>query len=388
MNRKIKLFTIISLLCALPAISFSEDAYKSLSEESFSAVELSQVLKKSDSCKTKNTSQVVVAVNMGEFIASKDVKVALSNGKSWTKRGLLKPISKDVAVTLSGSTVENIEKNNTLFAQKNLMGAYFYDVPVDQELTLYIYSEELNTQNGNVGYKFKALSGPEPCSSVMLSVLSLKSNSKDMEVCVHSKEKTKNYEPKKTFLTPSQNEEIKKYQSTNKNTSTSLGPCQSTESVTANISSGLEPSGQKSNASSAINSVNPQNIPNAQIQGDSTVALARLNNFRKSIGKSEFIIDAKLQDFAEFRAKNLSTYTYSGIDEAHGHPDIQNDLREKNIDCAEETSISTVPAWEELAEELINSQSHRQGLADSSGRIGITTGTLKDGYILVVELSK
>jgi hypothetical protein len=389
---KIKLIVLVILLLSLPEIGYA-DTYQSLSQESFSAKALSQTnMVPSGECTKKNVGQVVVATDIDLTKETGEVTVALSNGTTWTKRGKLYPIEKKPKDFVYNSIVDNKEKYKDMFASDNISGAFFSDVPVGQNLTLYVYNQNWKEADKTIAY-VNETSVPlkSACETKILIANKLQPNSKEVSVCVHSKDKSKDYDPKKTLTIPTQNTEIEKFSSENKDSAVSLGPCQDSAQVAQNVATGLKPQEAVSPPPSvAVNQVDPHTISNAQVQNDASAALAKLNEFRKSVGKSTFTQDPTLQAFADFRAGHLSKYTYAEIEQAGGHPDVKKDSDAKQIICTEEISDGTAPVWEVLAVNLTKTDSplHRQGLIDSTGRIGITATTLKDGYILVVELSE
>jgi len=396
-----------------------------MSNQSYSATSIISATS-SGKCEQSKTGQIILVSNIKPD--SGNLQAAFYNGNDWTKRGKIFEISsvvKDAIISklktdnklqsVFGTTDEKIIKENLTG------GAVFSEAPLNQTYSGSIYSSAWSGK----AIPISSFSGPKTaCESSFIAVnfqTAQKTLTDKYQVCVHSQDKTKDYKEKKTFLYPGEKTAATSYKTADKDRVISLGPCQqgsasetgqttgvpasdnTTGAQAPGIGAAQIPSGQSASScsdgacggtSNGPTSDEISNTHNTTFPEGVKLALARLNQFRKEQGKTEFIADNKFQDFADFRAKYLSTYTFDGLNAAAGHPLITQHAQEKGIAMKEEVALNLSSDWTGMAQSLIDSygkdgqEGHREGLINSSGKIGIVATTLKDGgYLLVVELS-
>lgn len=382
--------------------SVSSDDYGYMSNQSFSANSITSAASDSK-CKGTKKGQIILVSNIKADSGS--IQSAFYNSLDWTKRGKVFDISSEI----KSSIIEKLKKENKLESvfgttdekviEANLIsGSVFYDVPLGQNFSGLIYSSSWSGKS----LAISSFEGPKSeCESIFVAVnyaAATENLTDKYKVCVHSKDKSKDYKEKKTFIYPEDKTEAEAFKLADKDRIISLGPCQTDETSGGNSgasSSSANGSGQSVGGSNiGIGAADVSSSDSGAVSSQSgaisegaQIALKRLNEFRKEQGKPEFVADSTLQSFAEFRADYLSTLTLAQIDSAGGHPLIGEHSTQKGINCGEEVSAGDFDGWTEHAQGLIDSPEHRAGLINSSGKIGITTRKSKDGYILVVELS-
>lgn len=380
-----------------------------MSNQGFAATSI--ISADSDSkCKGTKKGQIILVSNIKADSGS--VQSAFYNSLDWTKRGKVFDISSEVKTSI----IVKLKKENKLesvfgttdekIIEANLIsGSVFYDVPLGQSLSGLVYSSSWSGK----ALVVPSFSGPKSeCESTFIAVNYAEANTSltdKYKVCVHSKDKSKDYKEKKTFIYPEDKTDAEAYKLADKDRIISLGPCQTDETSggSSSGSSGSTSGGAGQNVGESNIGIGAADVPGGSSSGSSTsdssggssiaegaqLALKRLNEFRREQGKSEFVADNTLQSFAEYRAKYLSTLSYAQIAAAGGHPLFEEHVSERQIVAIEEVSTSQgTDDWTSLAQSLTVSPSHREGLIESSGKIGIVATTLTDGYVLVVELSR
>lgn len=383
--------------------------YDFMSNQGFSATPI--ISADSDSkCKGTKKGQIILVSNIKADSGS--VQSAFYNSLDWTKRGKVFDISSEVKASIIVK-LKKEDKLESVFGttdektiEANLIsGSVFYDVPLEQNLSGLVYSSSWSGK----ALAIPSFSGPKSeCESTFIAVNYAEASASltdKYKVCVHSKDKSKDYKEKKTFIYPEDKTDAEAYKLADKDRIISLGPCQTGETAGGGLSglSGGASDGSGQSVGESNIGIGAADVPGGSSSGSSTsnssgnssiaegaqLALKRLNEFRKSQGKSEFVADNALQSFAEYRAKYLSTLSNAQIAAAAGHPLFEEHASEKQIVAIEEVSTAQgTDDWTFLAQSLIDTPSHREGLIESSGKIGIVATTLTDGYILVVELSR
>lgn len=374
-----------------------------MSNQGFSATSI--VSADSDSkCKGTKKGQIILVSNIKADSGS--VQSAFYNSLDWTKRGKVFDISSEV----KASIISKLKKENKLESvfgttdektiEANLIsGSVFYDVPLGQSLSGLVYSSSWSGK----ALAVPSFSGPKSeCESTFIAVNYAEASTSltdKYKVCVHSKDKSKDYKEKKTFIYPEDKTDAEAYKMADKDRIISLGPCQ-TDETSGGSSSGS--SGSTSGGSGQNVGSSNIGIGSADVTGDDAsnsgsasqdvqTALNKLNEFRKEQGKSDLVITEAHQSFADFRAKYFQTISFSDVRAAGGHPLYDQHTQEKNFFPVEEIATQSGGScdWRNMALSLINSKDgHREGLIDSSGKIGIVATSLNDGgCVLVVELS-
>lgn len=380
----------------------SSDDYGYMSNQIFSATSITSAASDSK-CKGTKKGQIILVSNIKA--GSGSIQSAFYNSLDWTKRGKVFDISSEI----KSSIIDKLKKENKLESvfgttdekviEANLIsGSVFYDVPLGQNFSGLVYSSSWSGKS----LAISSFEGPKSeCESAFVAVnytAAAESLTDQYKVCVHSKDKSKDYKEKKTFIYPEDKTDAEAYKLADKDRIISLGPCQTDETSggTSGSSSGSGGSGQnvgESNvgigAADVSSGASSNQLNSLSISQSAQIALKRLNEFRKEQGKSEFVFDSSLQSFADFRAQYFSTLTYDYVHSQGGHPLFGEHSTQKQIISIEEVSTAQgTDDWTFIAQGLIDSDEHRQGLLESSGKIGITATTLQDGNVLVVELSK
>lgn len=366
--------------------------YQTLSGQDYSAVAITG-LPESPQCKEKAVGQVVVVTDIKDFEASGDkrVEVAVSTGGYYTKRGTLQKISDNyVDKIIEGYKKAKYANSAGIDKKAVVSGLYFPNVPTDSTLKVQLYSPSWGSKSIDLTDIPKVTSA---CETVFVPVSAQQSKDQDMQVCVHSTDRSKDYSPKKTFTYPKEKNDATKFKETNAGSIISLGPCQDVAALVKKINadqsisdSKAQQQGQTGDKQIGI-SYDKSISDSSGVSEGAQTALKRLNQFRKEQGKSELQVDQNLQSFADYRSTYISSLTISEIDAAGGHPKFEEHAKAKNIVCAEEVAAGSESDWTKLAEGLIESSKHREGLINSTGKVGISAKKSKDGYILVLELS-
>ena len=347
--------------------SQTSSKYDYLSIQSFSASAFTTD-EKPTGCDTNQTGQFIVLAQ-ADVSSGSPVYLALSNESTWTKRGKLYPISdgkqdlvkKIIEESKNANAMPNpdeTKKNVEKFIAANsdsrfLSGAVFKDVPINQSLTLYIQSERLKEDNKDMAFVASGIKISKPCANYAFFLNSNAWADKDKmsyfksegsltdnyKICVHSEDRNKNYEPKKTFLTQDK-KGIDDFTKENNQSVVSLGPCQDSEQVkknadenknlsdqpnntnTNNTNSALSPApelseskglgitqGDISGANNSFSS-NTSNSSNFDIETFRQKALDKINELRREKGLSPVKLDSKLNDFARKRHDYLITNNF------------------------------------------------------------------------------
>jgi len=246
----------------------SQGDFEYMSSQSFSATEIKGLEAPSD-CKTKEVGQFILVTNIP---AEETVYTAMSNqGQTWTKRGKLYEINEE----LKGKIIEQFKSNGGKIEQifgtadenevkKRLVsGAYFMDVPPNQNFTLWLYSQKWKVADQERAGIKDSVPGPaDQCVTNLLFWPKIDSElTENYKVCAHGPDKSQDYAPKETFGLPEQASDLEAFRSKNTGAKieVSLGPCQDEEGVVKAVEDGQAPSkgASKDEAAPAINDYQP-----------------------------------------------------------------------------------------------------------------------------------
>lgn len=333
-------FTIFAIdtyntpISADQATTATNDNYDYMSKQVYSAVAISD-MPESKNCKEGSLGQVVVVTDIKDFESSGDkrIEVAVSTGLIYTKRGILQKI--DSKYTSKIVEAYNKAKNSGSEAIKDTSfssGLYFTDIPINSELQLQLYSPSWGTKSITIS---NATQIKDACGTIFVPVIGLAQKEGDMQVCVHSTNKSDNYKPKKTFSYPKEETDIKSYMAANAESIVSLGPCQGTAELVKKINAekSLDEAKKSKESASSIGYVdNPEGTG-----GDNSAASAderakqisdEFNKQRKAVGLSPLTEDPELAALALKRAKVISdvdTGKTAGDGKDDGHPFFERD---------------------------------------------------------------
>jgi len=296
--------------------------FEFLSKQDYSATAITG-LPTSKDCENNQVGQVVVVSKIKDFEPSGDkrIEVAVSTGGFYTKRGILQKISGNYVDKL----VEGYNKSTggrKLDKELVISGLYFPNVPVESALKVQLYSPSWGEKMITITDIPKV---SKACETIFVPVYDTQST--DMDVCVHSTDRAKDYSPKKTFVYPKQKEEAKKFQDENKGSIISLGPCQSAAELAKKINGedSLKQPGQETqggeekkgigigydpnpgSTSAGTGGLNPgqTQITSQQQNQYQAEALQAVNEFRRSRGLKEFSTDASIQRVADEQIKKM-----------------------------------------------------------------------------------
>ncbi len=287
------------------------DDYGYLSSQDFSAQEISDFPESRD-CQTKKIGQVVLVSDIEtDNDLAKRVEVAVSSGGYFTKRGTLKKISSSYIDKLSlaykTATGEGIEKT------KLKTGLYFNDVPIDDELLVQLYSPSWGEES--VSNKVKAIG--KSCQTIFIYVpINMAKKKGDFDVCVHGREKSNDYSPKKTFMYPSEKLKIADFKKSNDDLIVSLGPCQDGAILMGRVNSrnqlSISDEAVSNDRESSANVNNPAGTKKFEemnfSSNDTSYAssfLQEVNKERERHGLKKLVENKVLTDFALKRLKTV-----------------------------------------------------------------------------------
>jgi len=217
--------------------------YKFMSEQDFSAVKISST-EGVAGCKENRTGQIILVTNIDPRL--NDLQTAFYNGSDFTKRGTLFDIDKSIKTSIiknlssSHDGKEELKKlygtdDETEISKSLVSGALFQKVPLNQSYSGSIYSADWSDKS----IMIPAQSGPKKaCESIVVLINYDKSKdslSESYQVCVHSKDRAKDYLEKKTFLYPDEKAAAQLYLKEQSDRLISLGPCQKAKESSAEV---------------------------------------------------------------------------------------------------------------------------------------------------------
>jgi len=317
-------------------VSFSNSLadFESLSDKGFSATAISG-LNPSANCQAKKTGQVLLVTSVDVSGEAEKVVVALSNNATWTKRGKLHSIGEEIKEKLIEKLKEEGKTeggNKKATAQNVVSGSYFFDVPIGQNFTAYLYSSAWKENGQNKAIVASSLAGPaDACDSVIFRVSESAETKLQSEfaVCVHGQNpgqdsSTGGYGPKRTFIYGKEDKEIEEFKKQNPGSVVSLGPCQNAKEVIKNAKEekalGALPSPSEVNKgdstqngafdTSSERTRNRISIGSTIPPGTSgwkEAGLVGFNELRAEAGLGPLMIDEKLQKLAKIRMDYLES---------------------------------------------------------------------------------
>ncbi len=298
-----------------------------MSNQGFSATSI--ISADSDSkCKGTKKGQIILVSNIKADSGS--VQSAFYNSLDWTKRGKVFDISSEVKTSI----IAKLKKENKLesvfgttdekIIEANLIsGSVFYDVPLGQSLSGLVYSSSWSGK----ALVVPSFSGPKSeCESTFIAVNYAEANTSltdKYKVCVHSKDKSKDYKEKKTFIYPEDKTDAEAYKMADKDRIISLGPCQTDETSggSSSGSSGSTSGGSGQNVGESNIGIGAADVPGGSGGGNITStqqeqygqeAIAAVNKLRKSMGLKELEFDSDLQKDAEGQIQKMAAANNCG----------------------------------------------------------------------------
>jgi len=276
----------------------STDDYQFMSQQNFSAVKISSI-KGTAGCSEDQTGQIVLLTNINPKIGG--LQAAFFNGSDFTKRGTLFDVDagtqeKIISSLNKGGEIAKVKKifgvtDDNELAAKIVSGAFFTKVPINQDFSGLIYSSSW----GGKALKIEKMAGPQnACESIAIAVNFKSTPSKldeDYQICVHSKDREKDYQEKKTFNYPQEKTAAEAYKMADSNRLISLGPCQT--STTASSTTSAVAAVQISQAD-VTNSANNQTAAGTWEDR----AFAELNKIRQENGLALLKRATDLDNFA------------------------------------------------------------------------------------------
>lgn len=307
----------------------SANNFEFLSKQDYSATAITG-LPPSKDCETNKVGQVVVVSKIKDFEPSGDkrVEVAVSTGGFYTKRGILQKISGNYVDKLVEGYSKSLHASEGGLDKKfAVSGLYFPNVPVESALKIQLYSPSWGDKSISLT-DLPSIS--KSCETIFVPLWDDESYKRtgDMDVCVHSKDRSKDYSPKKTFTYPKQKEEVGKFQNENKDSIVSLGPCQDVAELVKKINAGvsLEKAVEEKKEMGIGYDPNP-NSPSGPSKVDESgtkdgfveESLNEVNKLRKLRGLSEIKFDQRVQKHAEDRLAYLVSQNACGT---HANADV------------------------------------------------------------------
>lgn len=367
--------------------------YNYLSSLDFSASDIGDFTL-SNECEEKDLGQIVL-VSDYEFVEDSDkrVEVAVSTGGFFTKRGNLKKVSENYVEKVSDgyktSTGEEIDH------EKIKTGLYFTNVPVDGELQIQLYSPSWDKYS--INYKVKAIG--KSCTTIFVYV-DIEKNKKvgDFDVCVHSKDKAKDYSPKKTFSYPANSAQITEFEKQNTGSIVSLGPCQDGSALLREvnakkqlaISEGEVESGDENLSQDSDNVLESTALSKMQFSANDTYYgnnfLEEVNEERKRHGLGELKENKVLTSFALKRLKTVIAVDEGIIkgekgfvvgEEREGHPWMDRDFHSYlenggTINAMQEIRTAGFPKGAlttlQVLDLYLNSSGHREAVLSPTAK--------------------
>jgi uncharacterized protein YkwD len=292
--------------------SVSSDDYGYMSNQSFSATSITSAASDSK-CKGTKKGQIILVSNIKA--GSGSIQGAFYNSLDWTKRGKVF----DISTEIKSSIIEKLKKENKLKSifgtidekviEANLIsGSVFYDVPLGQNFSGLIYSSSWSGKS----LAISSFEGPKSeCESTFVAVnyVAAGENLTDKyKVCVHSKDKSKDYKEKKTFIYPEDKTEAEAFKLADKDRIISLGPCQTDETSGGNsgVSSGSANGSGQSVGESSIGIGAADVSSGSNSEGSTTQtsdewdqqALIAINKIRSENGVGALKVASDVREFA------------------------------------------------------------------------------------------
>lgn len=283
------------------------------SKQDYSAIAISDMPESTD-CEKNGTGQVVVVTDFKDFEVSGDkrIEVAVSANSVFTKRGILQTVSEKYSEKIieaynkaKASDAKALDKSSFT------SGLYFTKVPIESSLQVQLYSPSWGTKSITVS---NAATIKDACGTIFVPIIGVSSSEGNMQVCVHSTDKTNNYLPKETFTYPDEQAKIKTFMSSNSGSIVSLGPCQSVEALIEKIKAAASKDTEqsKSNPMTVGSAGNPEissGTSGAGKQDFINSALEALNKMRAEKGVSPLVLDETATKYANDRLEHITTVT-------------------------------------------------------------------------------
>jgi len=392
----------------------SQGDFEYMSSQPFSATAIKGVETPSD-CSTKEVGQFILATNIP---VEETVYTAMSNqGQTWTKRGKLYEINEE----LKGKIIEQFKKDGKDVAKefgvaseeevraKIVSGAYFMDVPLNQNFTLWLYSQ--GWKNGSQDrVLFRDTAGPKvKCETDFLFWPKVDSELKESyRVCAHGTDRIQDYAPKKTFNLPEQANDLSTFrENQGVEIKVSLGPCQDGAEVVKAVESGQAPSGGAAAGRTEALETGAYNPPVGNITSLDPSSpewrdalLAKFNEMRHQAGvTADLAIDQNLQLFAQRRLE-FEKSEENSTGQSKGDPNIlkadcdhdqfaeqvlQNEL---HIFPNSEISNGTgSPSVDRVAGLFADSSQHHGAIVDTANtKVGMASGIVNNLLCTIVDL--
>ena len=301
-----------------PPSSKTVGNFKFMSEQDFSAIKITSTEGVAN-CKENKTGQIILVTNIDPKL--KDLQSALYNGSDFTKRGSLFDIDSSIKTSIIkkiSSVPKDMERTKKFYstnddgeiAKKFVSGAVFANVPLNQNFSGLIYSSDWSDKS----IVISSQPGPKlVCESIVVFINFDGKNEKlndGYQVCVHSKDRAKDYREKKTFLYPDEKAAAQSYLKEQSDRLISLGPCQSVRESPTDVSKPATTDDVAPPKSSV--QIGRESDDKLGVAGDDDVipseewrerAFVELNKIRKENGVSPL---KRANDLDNFAAKSLA----------------------------------------------------------------------------------